>query len=99
MEIFLIALAVILFGGTFLGLFLSYRDIEADRTRIAAERGTTRKPAFYGWRDHEGAFTEELMLRQIEHHLRREALLAEQFVLNPNPKTLRAGEQSRLGAN
>jgi hypothetical protein len=39
------------------------------------------------------------MLRQIEHHLRREALLAEQFISNPTPQTLRAGEHLRLGAN
>jgi hypothetical protein len=98
MEILLIALGVILFGGMFLGLLLSYRDIEASRTKAAAAR-EGRKPAFYGWSARDGALTEELMLRQIEHHLRREAFLAEQFIRNPNPETLRAGEHSRLGAN
>ncbi len=98
MEILLIALGVVLFGGMFLGLLLSYRDIEAGRTEAAADR-SARKPAFYGWRDRDAALTEELMLRQIEHHLRREAFHAEQFIRNPNPQTLRAGEHSRLGAN
>lgn len=98
MEILLIALGVVLFGGMFVGLLLSYRDIEAERTKAAAAR-TTRKPSFYGWGDQDAALTEELMLRQIEHHLRREALLAEQFIRNPNPQTLRAGEHSRLGVN
>lgn len=98
MEIVLIALGVVLFGGVFLGLLLSYREIEAERTKAAAARAR-RKPAFYAWGDRDAALTEELMLRQIEHHLRREALLAEQFILNPNPQTLRAGEHFRIGAN
>jgi hypothetical protein len=98
MEILLITLGVVLFGGMFAGLLLSYRDIEAERLNAAAAR-KPRRAAFYGWTERDAALNEELMLRQIEHHLRREAFLAEQFIRDPNPQTLRAGERSRLGAN
>lgn len=93
---------VVIFGGMFFGLFVSYQDIERKREASrAVKRMTTslRAPAFYGWRDADGALTDELMLRQIEHHLRREALMAEQFIRNPTAQTLRAGEHLRLGAN
>ena len=91
-EFLLIALAVVLFGGTFLGLFLSYSETEAERSRrrpVAAD--VVRAPGFFGWRARDAALAEELALRQIEHHLRREAMLAEQFINNPSPQTLRAG--------
>lgn len=100
MEIVLVAIGVVLFAGMFVGLLLSYRDIEAGRSKSAAAASRALpKPAFYEWRDADAVLTEELMLRQIEHHLRREALLAEQFISNPTPQTLRAGEHLRLGAN
>lgn len=98
-EIFLIAVAVVLFGGMFLGLFLSFREVEAERAGKSRQIERRQAPALYGWEARNAAIAEELMLRQIEHHLRREALLAEQFVMNPNPHTLRAGENVRLGAN
>ncbi len=98
MELLLFALGAVLFGGVFVGLLLSYREIESERTQAAARR-EVRKPVFYAWHDPGAAISEELMLRQIEHHLRREAFLAEQFVRNPTPQTLRAGERTRLGAN
>lgn len=95
-EIFLIVLAVVLFGGMFLGLFLSYREVEAERNKPAPPK-VVQVPEFYGWRERDVAVAEELMLRQIEHHLRREALIAEQFIKNPSSQTLRAGEPPRLG--
>ena len=99
MEILLIALGVVLFGGMFLGLLLSYRDVEAGRAKASATRTVRRPAAFYAWGGRDAALTEELTLRQIEHHLRREALHAEQFIRNPSPQTLRAGGHSRLGTN
>jgi hypothetical protein len=96
LEIILIVLAVVLFGGMFLGLFLSYRDIEARRSE-AARRADLKPQHFYGWSGRDAAAVEELILRQIEHHLRREALIAEQFIKDPSPQTLRAYEDSRLG--
>jgi hypothetical protein len=99
-EIVAIAVAAVLFGGLFLALAVSYQDIEAERDRTP-DRVEPRQhpPALYGWEARNAALAEEMMLRQIEHHLRREAVLAEQFVMNPNPRTLRAGEGLRLGAN
>ncbi|MBI2216125.1 MAG: hypothetical protein HYU51_02410 [Candidatus Rokubacteria bacterium] len=97
LEIILIVLAVVLFGGMFLGLFLSYREIEAERSKAPA-RADLEPQRFYGWSSRDAAAVEELMLRQIEHHLRREAVIAEQFIKDPSPQTLRAGEHSRLGA-
>jgi hypothetical protein len=96
-EIFLIAVGVVLFGGLFVGLFLSYTEAETERA--SSGKPAERQPALYGWEARNAALAEELMLRQIEHHLRREAMLAEQFVMDPNPHTLRAGEHVRLGAN
>jgi hypothetical protein len=97
-EILLIGLAVVLFGGMLLGLSLSFRDTEARRMREAPPSERPLPAAFYGWTNREAALAEERILRQIEHHLRREALLAEEFVENPTPQKLRADERSRLGA-
>lgn len=99
LEIFLIVLAVVLFGGMFLGLFLSYRDIEEKRSKAPAPAEELDAQHFYGWSSRDAAVAEELILRQIEHHLRREALIGEQFVTDPSPETLRACEHSRLGAD
>ncbi len=97
-EILVIGLAVVLFGGMFLGLLLSYRDQESRRTRPAAGAEAVKSGDFYGLHVRDAALAEELMLRQIEHHLRREALLAEQFILDPSPRTLRAGSHPRMEA-
>ncbi len=96
-EVLLIVLGTVLFGGMFLGLFLSYRDTEAERTRKAeAVAGWVETSNFYHWRRRD-AGSDDLMLRQIEHHLREEELLAEQFVRNPNRETLRAGARAAAG--
>ncbi len=96
-EYLLMALAVVLFGGTFLGLFLSYRETEVERARRRpAVADVVRAPGFFGWRARDAALAEELALRQIEHHLRREAQLAEQFINNPCAQTLRAGGDDRF---
>jgi hypothetical protein len=97
-DTFLVLLAVVLFGGMFLGLFLSYRDIEAERSKALAP-ADLKPQRFYGWSSRDAATVEELMLREIEHHLRREALIAEQFIKDPSAETLRAYEESRLGAH
>lgn len=96
LEIMLIVLAVVLFGGMFLGLFLSYQDIEARRSKAAAPAERLEPQEFYGWSGRGGALSEELMLRQIEHHLRREALIAERFIGTPSPQMLQAAEHSPL---
>src|SRR6266536_1377811 len=97
LEVFLIATAVILFGGMFFGLLLSYRDAEAGRAQTAWREARRAEPsAFFGSRASDPALVEQLMLRRLEHHLRRELEAAEQFVEDPRPETLRAGCQSRL---
>lgn len=97
LEIFAIVAVLVLFTGMFLALLFSYREIEEKRAQ--APPAQVRSPALYGWQGHSKAMAEELMLRQIEHHLRREALLAEQFVMDPSQQTLRAGEDLRLGVH
>lgn len=92
LEFLMYFLAAVLFGGMFLGLFLSYRETEAQRAKAAAATDWTETSKFYAWGRPDPASPEELILRRIEHHLRQEALLAEQFVMNPSPQTLRAGE-------
>ena len=94
-EILLIVLGAVVFGGMVVGMFLTYRETESERARAAAE--TVRPSAFFGWTARDAAIAEELMLRQIEHHLRREAQIAEAFILDPNPQTLRAGGDQRIG--
>jgi hypothetical protein len=93
----LILLAVVLLGGMFLGLWLSYRETEAQRTKVSAAAEAVRASSFYGWSQRDQALADDLMLRQIEHHLRRETLIAQQFIENPSPQTLRADGHVRLG--
>jgi hypothetical protein len=99
-EFVLIALAVVLFGVMVAGLGLAYAETEAERIKAAAaERKRTTRPApsVYQWGAHDDAVAQELMLRQLEHYLRREAMMAEQFINNPSPQTLRVGEHQHLG--
>lgn len=97
-EFFLIALAIVLFGGLMAGLALSYRDIEAERAdeRIAKE-AAPRVAGLYAASPTDEALAQELMLRQLEHYVRREVMAAEQFIDNPTPQTLRAGARQHLG--
>jgi len=94
-EFLLFTLAGVVFGGMFLGLLLSYRATEADRAKAVMAAGRMDTSAFQFWHRRDPAPTEDLMLRWIEHHLRQEELLAEQFVMDPSPDTLRAGGYSR----
>lgn len=97
-EFFLIAIAVVLSGGLVAGLALAYREIEARRAAEASTRETTRPaPGLYTSNPADEAVAQELMVRQLEHYLRREAMAAQQFVDNPTPQTLRAGAQQPLG--
>ncbi len=98
LEIFAVVAAMVLFAAMFLGLLFSYQDAEAKRAR-PRRQVRAPSPALYGWQQLNTATAEELMLRQIEHHLRREALQAEKFVMDPSQQTLRAGEDLRLGMN
>lgn len=98
LEIFAIVAGLVLFTGMFLALLFSYRDIEEKRAQPRAQVRPP-SPALYGWQGDSKAMAEELMLRQIEHHLRREVLLAEEFVMDPSQQTLRAGEDLQLGMN
>jgi hypothetical protein len=74
-------LAVVLFGGMFLGLFLSYREIESKRTEAAARAEILEPQDFYGWPTRDTAMSEELARRQIEHQRRRTALIADDRTL------------------
>lgn len=94
-EFLLFTLAGVVFGGMFLGLLLSYRATEADRAKAVTAASWMDTSAFPFRHQRDPAPTEDLMLRWIEHHLRQEELLAEQFVMDPSPVTLRAGGYSR----
>ena len=97
LEVFLISMAVILFGGMFVGLLVSFQ--EAEKTRAArAARGDrpAEQSGFFGARGSDPALVEQLMLRRLEHHLRTELQAAEQFIDDPTPETLRKGCQSPL---
>ena len=98
LEVFAVVAVLVLFTGMFLALLFSYRDIEDRRARRPAAVVRPAAP-LYGFEARSKEIAEELMLRQIEHHLRRESLLAEQFVMDPSQQTLRAGEDLRLGMN
>jgi hypothetical protein len=95
-EILLIVLVVTVLGGMLLGLFLSYRETEARRADSAPPPARHGDSQFYGAPERETDSSQELAIRRIEHHLRREELLAEHFIANPSPETLRAGRESRL---
>ncbi len=97
-EFFMIALAVVLFGGMMAGLAFAYRDIEAQRVdeRIAKE-AMPHAAGLYAVSPSDEAVAQELMLRQLEHYVRREVMAAEQFIDNPTPQTLRAGARQHLG--
>jgi hypothetical protein len=98
MDFFLIAVAVMLFGGMFAGLALAYRDVEAQREKASAAKKVIQPaPTLYQWRARDEVLAQELMFRQLEHYLRRETMMAEQFIANPTPQTLRAGSQQHLG--
>lgn len=97
-EFLLIVLAVVLFGGMFLGLAMAYRDTEAERASTAVAKETEHAaPGLYDWRAADAVLAQEVMLRQLEHYLRREAMMAEQFINNPSPQTLRAGGRQQIG--
>jgi hypothetical protein len=98
LEFFLIVMGVALFGGLFAGLALAYRDVDDKRTKAsAANKVIQPAPALYQWRARDEALAQELMFRQLEHYLRRETMMAERFIANPTPQTLRAGDQQHLG--
>lgn len=98
-EFFLIALGVVLFGGLFAGLALACRELETEQANVTAhEKGAQPSANLFETRVRDEALAQELMLRQLEHYLRREAMLAEQFINNPSPQTLRAGDRPHLGS-
>lgn len=97
-EFFLIALAVVLFGGMLAGLAFAYRDIEIGRAdERMAQEAVPRVPGLYAASPADEALAQELMLRQLEHYVRREVMAAEQFINDPTPQTLRAGARQHLG--
>jgi len=95
-QVYLYVLVVALFGGMFLGLLLSYRESEAERAHTASAATQARPSRFFGGQSRDEALMVELMLRQVEHHLRQEVLHAERFINDPRPQTLRAGCRSGL---
>lgn len=95
-EIYMYVLAVVLFGGMFFGLLLSYRESEAERAHTKSAATRTQPSTFFGWRSRDESLMAELTLRQLEHHLRQEVLHAERFIDDPRPETLRAGCRSRV---
>lgn len=100
LEFLLIVLGVVLFGGMFAGLALAYREIEADRAgTAAANEAKDAASGFYDWRAADQAVAQELMLRELEHYLRRESMVAEQFINDPSLHTLRVrGGRKQIGA-
>lgn len=98
-EFFLIAIGVVLFGGLFAGLAMACQEIESQQASdSAAEKAPRPTASLSESRVRDEALAQELMLRQLEHYLRREAMLAEQFINNPSPQTLRAGDRHHLGS-
>ena len=98
LEFFLVVMGVVLFGGLFAGLALAYRDVEEQRTQASrVKKEIQPSPTLYQWRARDEALAQELMFRQLEHYLRRETMMAERFIANPTPQTLRAGDQHHLG--
>ena len=98
LEFFLIVLPVVLVGAMLAGLALTYRETEVKRAKDAVATLEARPaPSLYQWRARDEALAQELMLRQLEHYLRRESMMAEQFINNPSPQTLRVGEHQHLG--
>lgn len=69
------------------------KDRTAEKNVPVAPPKVTEVPGLIGWAPNL-ALSDELLLRQIEHHLRREVLIAEQFIQNPSPETLRAENQT-----
>jgi hypothetical protein len=67
---------------------------ETDRPRPADRPRIAQAPSFYAWRSSDMPVSDEVLLRQIEHSLRREALIAEQFIQNPSSETLHAADHS-----
>lgn len=96
-EILVTALAVLLLGSMFLGLVLSYRENGEKQSTAAAAVDWVKASNFYFWRTRDAAVAEELVLRQIEHHLRQEELFAEQFVKAPSPPDAESGPALGLG--
>lgn len=90
-EILVTALTVFLLGGMFLGLLLSYRENGEKGSKAAAAVDWVKASNFYFWRTRDAAVADELVLRQLEHHLRQEELLAEQFVKAPSPPDAESG--------
>jgi hypothetical protein len=84
--------SLVVFAGTLLLSGLSSKS-EEERTQPAAPpRVAQEAPTFYEWHPPNLPIPDEVLLRQIEHHLRREALIAEHFIQNPSSETLRATE-------
>lgn len=86
---------VLIFGGLlFGGMPRVHRE---DRDQPAASPRAEDVPAFFVWDPADLPklpASDEVLLRRIEHHLRLEALLAEQFIQNPSSETLRATERA-----
>ena len=89
------AIAVLFVGALFGGVFFGglSKERTAEKNVPVAPPKVAEVPGLIGWPP-DLALSDELLLRQIEHHLRREALIAEQFIQNPSPETLRAGNQA-----
>jgi hypothetical protein len=67
------------------------RGVEAPRPAAPPRRAEA--PIFFNWQSPDVPVSDEVILRRIEHHLRREALIAEQFIQNPTSEALHASEE------
>lgn len=81
-----VTLGIALFGGA------TAKRREDVQRPAASPRVEQHAPTFFEWHPPNLAIPDEVLLRQIEHHLRREALIAEHFIQNPSAETLRAAE-------
>jgi hypothetical protein len=79
-EVLLYLLGIVLFAGM---LVAGYVTVSAAPPQ--------HEPARIVVEDWSGPFADEVVIRHIEHHLRRERLFANCFVDAPSAETLRSG--------
>ena len=94
-EVILIALGIVLFGGMFLACYFSYHEkitVQAE-VSVATVAEAEKTPAFYVGPTSTEVMPVDMLVRQIEHHLRRELIVANLFVDDPSAQTLWMGIQ------
>ncbi len=102
-QIMLVVFGVTLFAGLFFALLFSYREREAELARPAA---TVRvrtplmvAPSFFAKPEMDTPVHHDLAVREIEHHLRQELMVADLFLKTPSMEALWLGRQPSMVAN